>query len=56
MDKEHEEDQEVVEQGIQFYIDKGLVEYFKGFHIDFVSGWISKRFLIVPTEGQMSSC
>ena len=56
LDKKHEEDQESVEQGIPFYVDNGLVEYFKGFHIDFVSGWISKRFLIEPTERQMSSC
>jgi len=47
---------ESVEKEIPFYIDKGLVDYFKGFHIDFVSGWISKRFVIVPTDGQSSGC
>jgi Fe-S cluster assembly iron-binding protein IscA len=56
LDKKHEEDVEVVEKEIPFYLDKGLVDYFKGFHIDFVSGWISKRFLIVPTNGQVSNC
>jgi len=56
LDKKYEEDEISVEQEIPFYIDNGLVEYFKGFHIDFVSGWISKRFLIAPVNGQASSC
>lgn len=56
LDKKFDEDEVSVEQEIPFYVDNGLVEYFKGFHIDFVSGWISKRFLIAPVEGQASSC
>lgn len=56
LDKKREEDVESIEAEIPFYIDKGLVDYFNGFHIDFVSGWISKRFLVVPTNGQVSNC
>lgn len=56
LDKKREDDVEAIEQEIPFYIDYGLVENFNGFHIDFVSGWISKRFLVVPTGGQGSNC
>lgn len=56
LDKKREEDVESVKEEIPFYIDKSLVENFNGFHIDFVSGWISKRFLVAPTSGKVSSC
>ena len=56
LDKKREEDVESVKEEIPFYIDNSLVENFNGFHIDFVSGWISKRFLIVPTSGKVSNC
>ena len=56
LDKEREGDTQQEIEGMTFIIDKDLMEYFKGFKIDFVSGWISKRFLIEPITGPMSKC
>lgn len=56
LDKKHEGDVQQEIDGMTFVVDKDLMEYFRGFKIDFMSGWISKRFLIEPITGPISKC